>query len=46
MESGRTSITKKLKELEAELDDIHDNHTKGAQIRSQAKLKEHIIFFR
>ena len=39
MESGRTEDFdyRKLKELEAELDDIHDKRTKGAQIRSKAK---------
>ena len=42
MESGRTEDFdyRKLKELEAELDDIHDKRTKGAQIRSKAKWIE------
>ena len=42
MESVRTEDFdyKKDKELEAELDDIHDKRTKRAQIRSKAKWIE------
>ena len=42
MEIGRTEDFdyEKIKELEAELDDIHNKRTKGSQIRSKAQWIE------